>query len=52
MATRHGILGTDGDTPVLLLDDVHKVYNPGPLQVHVLKGISLAVEEGPGSARD
>ena len=46
MGTRDGILGTDGDTPVLLLDDVHKLYNPGPLQVHVLKGISLAVEEG------
>ena len=37
----------DGDAPVLLLEDVHKVYNPeGPLQVHVLKGVSLAVEEG------
>jgi len=34
------------DAPVLLLDDVHKLYNPGPLQVHVLKGISLAVEQG------
>jgi putative ABC transport system ATP-binding protein len=34
------------DQPVLLLDDVHKLYNPGPLEVHVLKGISLAVEEG------
>ena len=32
--------------PVLLLDDVHKIYNPGPLQVHVLKGVSLQVEEG------
>ncbi len=33
--------------PVLLLEDVHKIYNPGsPLQVHVLKGISLRVEEG------
>jgi putative ABC transport system ATP-binding protein len=34
------------DAPVLLLDDVHKTYNPGPLEVHVLKGISLAVEQG------
>ncbi|HEV7535627.1 MAG TPA: ABC transporter ATP-binding protein [Acidimicrobiia bacterium] len=34
------------DQPVLLLDDVHKLYNPGPLEVPVLKGISLAVEEG------
>jgi putative ABC transport system ATP-binding protein len=33
-------------SPVLLLDDVHKIYNPGPLEVHVLKGISLTVEEG------
>ncbi|HVW31826.1 MAG TPA: ABC transporter ATP-binding protein [Acidimicrobiia bacterium] len=37
--------GSDG-TPVLLLEEVHKVYNPGPLQVHVLKGISLRVEQG------
>jgi putative ABC transport system ATP-binding protein len=34
------------DLPVLLLDEVHKIYNPGPLEVHVLKGISLAVEQG------
>src|SRR6266545_4795427 len=46
MSTRDGIHGVGGDSPVLLLDDVHKVYNPGPLQVHVLKGISLAVERG------
>ena len=38
--------GTGGAQPVLLLEDVHKTYNPGPLQVHVLKGVSLAVEEG------
>src|ERR1700704_1363937 len=38
--------GAGGDSPVLLLDDVHKLYNPGPLQVHVLKGVSMAVEEG------
>ncbi len=36
----------EGDRPVLVLDDIHKIYNPGPLQVHVLKGISLAVERG------
>ena len=36
----------NSDSPVLLLDEVQKVYNPGPLQVHVLKGISLTVEEG------
>ncbi len=37
----------DTEFPVLLLNDLHKVYNPGsPLQVHVLKGISLAVERG------
>jgi putative ABC transport system ATP-binding protein len=36
-----------GDFPVLLLEDVHKIYNPGsPLQVPVLKGVSLLVEEG------
>jgi putative ABC transport system ATP-binding protein len=46
MGTRDGLHSVDGDSPVLLLDDVHKIYNPGPLQVHVLKGISLAVEEG------
>jgi putative ABC transport system ATP-binding protein len=34
------------DSPVLLLEDVHKIYNPGPLQVHVLKGVSLRVDEG------
>jgi len=33
--------------PVLLLDKLHKTYNPGSnLEVHVLKGISLAVERG------
>jgi hypothetical protein len=35
--------GVGGEAPVLLLEDVHKVYNPGPLQVHVLKGVSWAV---------
>jgi len=46
MGPRDGMRGTGGDSPVLLLDEVHKLYNPGPLQVHVLKGISLAVEQG------
>jgi putative ABC transport system ATP-binding protein len=42
-----GMPGAGGDLPVLLLDDVHKVYNPGsPLQVHVLKGVSFSVEQG------
>jgi putative ABC transport system ATP-binding protein len=37
----------DTEFPVLLLNDLHKVYNPGsPLQVHVLKGITLSVERG------
>jgi len=37
----------DTEFPVLLLNDLHKTYNPGsPLEVHVLKGISLAVEHG------
>jgi putative ABC transport system ATP-binding protein len=37
----------DTEFPVLLLNDLHKVYNPGSqLQVHVLKGVSLAVERG------
>ncbi len=36
----------DTEFPVLLLNDVHKVYNPGPLQVHVLKGVSLSVQRG------
>jgi putative ABC transport system ATP-binding protein len=37
----------DKEFPVLLLNDLHKAYNPGtPLQVHVLKGISVAVERG------
>jgi putative ABC transport system ATP-binding protein len=37
----------NGEHPVLLLHDLHKIYNPGsPLQVHVLKGVSLAVERG------
>ena len=32
----------DTEFPVLLLNDLHKVYNPGSdLQVHVLKGVSL-----------
>ena len=38
--------GAGGDSPVLLLEDVHKTYNPGPLEVHVLKGVSLSVEQG------
>jgi len=39
--------GADGELPVLLLEDVHKVYNPGsPLQVHVLKGVSFSVDQG------
>ena len=41
-----GTSNNAGDSPVLLLEDVHKIYNPGPLQVHVLKGVSLRVEEG------
>jgi len=36
----------DTDFPVLFLSDIHKIYNPGPLQVHVLKGVSLSVERG------
>ena len=36
----------DTEFPVLLLNDIHKVYNPGPLQVHVLKGVSMSVERG------
>jgi putative ABC transport system ATP-binding protein len=37
----------DTEFPVLLLNDLHKVYNPGSqLQVHVLRGVSLAVERG------
>jgi putative ABC transport system ATP-binding protein len=36
-----------GQKPVLLLDRLHKKYNPGSqLEVHVLKGVSLAVERG------
>jgi putative ABC transport system ATP-binding protein len=34
----------DTEFPILLLNDIHKIYNPGPLQVHALKGVSLAVE--------
>jgi len=37
----------DKEFPVLVLNDLHKVYNPGSeLQVHVLKGISLSVDRG------
>src|ERR671937_4080 len=37
----------DNEHPVLLLNELHKVYNPGSqLQVHVLKGVSLAIERG------
>ena len=36
----------DTEFPVLLLNDIHKIYNPGPLQVHVLKGVSMAVARG------
>jgi putative ABC transport system ATP-binding protein len=37
----------DTEFPVLLLNDLHKTYNPGSqLEVHVLKGVSLAVERG------
>jgi putative ABC transport system ATP-binding protein len=42
-----GVPAVDTEFPVLLLNDLHKTYNPGsPLEVHVLKGISLAVERG------
>jgi putative ABC transport system ATP-binding protein len=35
------------EKPVLLLDRLHKKYNPGSqLEVHVLKGVSLSVERG------
>ncbi len=36
----------DTEFPVLLLNDIHKIYNPGPLQVHVLKGVSMSVARG------
>ena len=37
----------DKEFPVLVLNDLHKTYNPGSeLQVHVLKGITLQVERG------
>jgi putative ABC transport system ATP-binding protein len=39
--------GGPAEKPVLLLDNLHKKYNPGSqLEVHVLKGVSLAVDRG------
>jgi putative ABC transport system ATP-binding protein len=36
----------DKEFPVLVLHEVEKTYNPGPLEVRVLKGVSLAVDRG------
>ncbi|HHY52830.1 MAG TPA: ABC transporter ATP-binding protein, partial [Clostridiales bacterium] len=32
--------------PLILLEDVHKIYNPGPGEVRALDGVSLAIEAG------
>lgn len=32
--------------PLILLEDVHKIYNPGPGEVRALDGVSLAIETG------
>ena len=32
--------------PLLALDDVTKVYHMGDVDVHALRGVSLAVQEG------
>jgi putative ABC transport system ATP-binding protein len=36
----------DLDSPVILLKDVHKVYQTGEIEVHALRGVSLEVHRG------
>ncbi len=35
-----------GATPLLQLEDITKVYTMGDVEVHALRGVSLAIEEG------
>src|SRR5690349_19163517 len=32
--------------PIIALEDIHKIYQTGAVQVHALRGVSLAVEPG------
>src|SRR5436190_13050589 len=34
------------DSPVILLKDVHKIYQTGEIEVHALRGVSLEVHRG------
>src|SRR5580693_7994906 len=33
-------------TPVIELEDVHKIYRTGAVEVHALRGVSLKIEHG------
>jgi putative ABC transport system ATP-binding protein len=35
-----------GSEPVIKLDHIHKVYKMGDIEVHALRGVSLAIKEG------
>jgi len=38
--------GVDAKTPVIELENVHKVYRAGAVEVHALRGVSLQIEPG------
>jgi len=42
----HSGASTMGDSPLISLTDVHKVYDMGAVQVHALAGVSLSFEQG------
>jgi len=35
-----------GSEPVIKLDHIHKIYKMGDIEVHALRGVSLAIKEG------
>jgi putative ABC transport system ATP-binding protein len=41
-----GIQAAPGDAPTILVDNLHKIYDLGEVQVHALRGVSLKVERG------
>ena len=37
---------SDGDAPLIRLEEIHKHYATGTLDVHALRGIDLAIHTG------
>jgi putative ABC transport system ATP-binding protein len=35
-----------GTEPVIMLDHIHKIYRMGDIEVHALRGVSLAIQQG------